>query len=124
MGESIGESKIGSPMKIRIALILSFLLLTGADATQPAAPQPPATTESSDSVAKLIAQLDAAEFGVREQAEKKLSDMGPAVEPRLRQALNLNLSDEARTRLNDVLSRLDEAMVSMPWSLCITPMPR
>ena len=96
-------------MPIRIALILAMLILIGADATQPAEPQQ-ATTESSDPVPGLIAQLDAPEFGVRELAEKKLSDMGPAVEPRLRQALGQNLSDEARARLNDVLARLDEAM--------------
>jgi hypothetical protein len=95
-------------MPIRIALILSMLILVGADATLPAAPQP-ATTESSDPVSMLIGQLDAPEFGVRELAEKKLTDMGPAVEPRLRQALDQNPSDEARTRLNDVLARLDEA---------------
>jgi hypothetical protein len=92
-----------SPMPIRIALIFSLLLLTGAAATQPAA------TESSDPVAVLIGQLDAPEFGVRELAEKRLSDMGPAVEPRLRLALDQNPSDESRTRLNDVLARLDEA---------------
>ena len=91
-------------MPIRIALILSMLLLIGADATRPA------TTEPSDAVPGLIAQLGTSEFGVREQAEEKLSAMGPAIEPQLRQALNSNLSDEARTRLNDLLSRLDEAM--------------
>ncbi len=92
-----------SSIPIRIVLILSILVLIGADATQPA------TTESSDAVSVLIGQLDAPEFGVRELAEKKLSEMGPAVEPRLRQALDQNPSDEARTRLNDVLARLEEA---------------
>jgi hypothetical protein len=102
-------------MVIRIALILSMLLLMGADATQPAGPEP------SDTVAALIGQLDSPEFGVRALAEKKLSDMGPAVEPRLREALNQSPSDETRTRLNDVLARLDEArtlhaMVTMHYT--------
>jgi hypothetical protein len=90
-------------MRIQFIFILSLLMLMGADATQPAATQP------SEQVAALIAQLDSPEFGVREQAETKLSEIGPSVEPQLREALSQNPSDEAKTRLNDVLARLDEA---------------
>lgn len=90
-------------MPNRIALIFALLLLAGASATQPA------TTGPSDSVAGLIAQLDDPGFAVREQAERKLSEMGPGIEPRLREALQKDISDEARARLNNVLAQLDEA---------------
>jgi len=94
-------------MPLRIILGLSILFLAGA--TPPATTQP-ITTQRSDSLQQLIAQLDAPEFGVRELAEEKLSAMGSAIAPRLQQALHSNLSDEAKARLNDVLSRLEEAM--------------
>jgi hypothetical protein len=43
-------------------------------------------------------------------AEKKLSDMGPSTEPRLRDAQRTNLSAEARARIDDLLARFQDAM--------------
>ena len=70
----------------------------------------PAATEPSAKIASLIAQLDNPNFGLRELAEKKLSDMGPAIEPELRDALRGNLSDEARARIDALVARFQEAM--------------
>jgi hypothetical protein len=99
-------------MRIRIILIFAMLALAGAAATQTDSPPPPSATPStaaSDTVAVLIAQLDAPEFGVRQLAEKKLTDMGSSIEPELRDALKRPISDESRARIKGILARLDEA---------------
>lgn len=98
-------------MRTPIAVIFSMFCLIGAtaqrSATQPDNPQPPAT-QTSDAIAALIAQLGAPEFGLRQEAETKLADMGPSVEPGLQHALAANPSDETRTRLNNLIARIEE----------------
>jgi hypothetical protein len=96
-----------SIMQSRPIFSLLFLMLVGAADTQPSTE--PASTQPSDAVSALIAQLDAPEFDLREVAQQKLADMGPGIEPRLQQALNLNPSDEARTRLNNLIGHLEES---------------
>ena len=96
-------------MRTWILIILSAALVAGvasalAQTTQPGATQP------SDEVALLIAQLDDPNFSVRELAEKRLSDMGPSIEPQLRDAQRANLSDEARARIDVLLARFQDAM--------------
>jgi hypothetical protein len=94
-------------MRTQIVLFFSLLILAGAASTQPSEPQQ-ATTESSENVDDLIAQLGDPAFGVREQAEERLSDMGPSIEPNLQHALDHNPSDEARTRLKDLIENIEE----------------
>jgi hypothetical protein len=90
-------------------IILSAALVAGAAIAQPQSTQP-AATKPSDIIASLIAQLDDPNFSVRELAEKKLSDMGPSIEPLLRDAQRANLSAEARARIDDLLVRFQDAM--------------
>jgi hypothetical protein len=77
-----------------------MILLAGA-ATQPA-------TQPAPSISALIADLSSPDFSVREEAERKLSDLGPSVEPALRAALRGIVSDEARARLGHVLDHFDQ----------------
>jgi hypothetical protein len=103
-------------MRTWILILLSAALAARAasaqaQTTQPGATQPSGTEASpSDRIALLIAQLDDPNFNVRELAEKKLSDMGPSIEPQLRDAQRGNLSDEARARIDVLLGRIQEAM--------------
>jgi hypothetical protein len=96
-------------MRTWILIILSAALVARAAIAQPQSTQP-AATEPSDRIALLIAQLDDPNFSVREAAEKKLTDMGPSIEPQLRDAQRGNLSAEARARIDDLLARIQDAM--------------
>jgi hypothetical protein len=88
----------------------------------PATQASPATTEPStqpsEAVATLISQLDAPEFGVREQAEAKLEEMGLSIEPDLKAAVRPGISDETRARLTHLIHEFDEAR-SMHASITI-----
>lgn len=57
-------------------LLWTGLLLGAAD-------EPAANTELADQVARLVRQLDAAELGPRDEAERMLLEIGPAVLPLL-----------------------------------------
>jgi hypothetical protein len=61
-------------------------------------------------VAKLLADLDADEFAVREKASAELAKLGPRVKPWVRQVLDGNPSPEVRRRLGDLLDGM-----SGPW---------
>ncbi|MGA2443002.1 MAG: hypothetical protein ABSH08_18775, partial [Tepidisphaeraceae bacterium] len=95
-------------MKLR-CIVLSAALVAGAAIAQSQTTQPGAT-QPSDQVGSLIAQLGDPNFSVRELAEKKLTDMGPSIEPELRDAQKGNLSDEARARIAVLLARFQDAM--------------
>jgi len=78
-------------------------------ATQPTSQ--PATTSapaaSAEEVKKLVAQLDAEDFAVREKAQKTLADMGLGVVPLLEDALkDKTLSLEVFTRIQRVIRNL------------------
>jgi hypothetical protein len=91
-------------MNRRIAAMLALLLA-------PAAMGQAISTQPSDSaIGTLISQLSDPVFGVREQAEKTLEEMGPAVEPQLRDAERGNLPDETRARIDDIIGRFQEAL--------------
>ncbi|MGD0387446.1 MAG: hypothetical protein ABSC42_00710 [Tepidisphaeraceae bacterium] len=93
-------------MRTWILILLSAVLVASAQTqtTQPGGTQP------SDRIALLIAQLDDPNFSVRELAEKELSDMGPSIEPQLRDAQRSNISAEARARIDVLLARIQDAM--------------
>src|SRR5205823_1684470 len=56
-------------------------------------------------LARLIADLDARKFAVREQATRELERVAPLVEAPLRRALASNPSPEARRRLEAILEK-------------------
>jgi hypothetical protein len=63
----------------------------------------PARADGAPPLARLIADLDADAFAVREKASRQLQSRGPAVIPALREALAANPSPEARRRMEAVL---------------------
>jgi hypothetical protein len=81
----------------RLLLVLSFgaALATPATALTP----PP-----DDEFARLIAQLDAADFRVRDRATRRLLELGLDTLPRLRKAAEESPSAEVRARLADVIA--------------------
>jgi hypothetical protein len=65
----------------------------------------PAATPDPKHLARLIADLDADEFPVREEATRALENLGPPARPALRQALEGRPSDEVRQRIERLLER-------------------
>ena len=63
--------------------------------------------------AKFIVELDDDSFDVRERASAGLAAMGTTIGPLLKQALINTQSSEARHRLEELLSKLKEAI---PWT--------
>jgi RNA polymerase sigma factor (sigma-70 family) len=70
--------------------------------------QPVAAT-NKEKIARLIADLDHAEFAKREDATKQLSELGDAAEPALRAALNEKTPPEMRRRVDDLLKQRDQS---------------
>jgi WD40 repeat protein len=66
--------------------------------------QPPEVGERR--LARLVADLDADDFAVREKATRELEGIGPRAEVALRQALEGQPSQEARTRAERLLAKL------------------
>lgn len=66
----------------------------------------PAILTNPQAIERLIACLDDDRFAVREDAMRKLTQFGYAVEPRLRHALNSKPSLESRRRLHHLLENL------------------
>jgi hypothetical protein len=60
-------------------------------------------------VTQLLGDLDADAFAVRQKATKELEEMGEAVEPFLRQAIQGTPSIELRRRVEALLEKLSEA---------------
>jgi len=71
------------------------------------APAPP----SDDQLARLVAQLDADDFRVRDRATRRLREAGLDAVPRLRQAAEQSPSAEVRARLAEVIA----AITRLPW---------
>ena len=69
----------------------------------------PAAAVDAKRFRRLVAELDAENFRVRERAAKELRALGGAAEPLLRETLAGKLSAEARARLNRVLRDLTES---------------
>ncbi|HEV3386155.1 MAG TPA: hypothetical protein VG097_15145, partial [Gemmata sp.] len=65
----------------------------------------PVAAPDAKRVQKWIADLDSEEFSEREKATRELRLLGDAAEPFLRSALAGTPSEEARTRLDGILSR-------------------
>jgi RNA polymerase sigma factor (sigma-70 family) len=67
----------------------------------------PAVPCESQRLARLIAELDSNEFAVRKRATDELKQLNESVIPELRKALARHPSPEARHRLEEVLSGLE-----------------
>jgi hypothetical protein len=81
----------------RLILVLS----TGAALAAPAFAYTPPT---GDEITRLVAQLDADDFRVRDRATHRLRELGLDALPRLRKAAEESASAEARSRLADVIA--------------------
>src|SRR5262245_47318051 len=66
---------------------------------------------TSEAVAKLIAQLGAAEFRVREQASKELERLGTSVLPALRKAVTSDVELDVKRRLEQIVVRIENAVL-------------
>jgi RNA polymerase sigma factor (sigma-70 family) len=65
----------------------------------------PISVVDAQRVKRLLADLDADAFAVREKATKELMELGDSVEQLLRQALRETLSPEARRRVRSLLEK-------------------
>src|SRR5262249_26988208 len=65
----------------------------------------PVAAVDAKRLARLVADLDAEEFAVREKATEELEALGEAAMEACRKALQGNLSAESRRRLERVLSK-------------------
>ncbi len=61
----------------------------------------------SERIARLLTQLDSAEFELREKASQSLQELGILAEPALRRALRDKPSLEVRRRLEQILDKLE-----------------
>jgi hypothetical protein len=98
-----------TPIACALVLAIAGRAIADGPATQQIAATTQPATQPSDSVAALIMQLDDPDFGVRELAESKLEEMGPAIEPDLKAALRPETSDEARARITHLIRQFDQA---------------
>lgn len=73
----------------------------------------PATSREQQQVARLIADLDADAFAVREKATEQLRQRGDRVESALRQALKDKPLPEARRRIEGLLQSIRTSSVSL-----------
>lgn len=80
------------------------LLLVLSAGVALAVPAPAITPPSDDEIARLVAQLDAADFRVRDRATHRLRELGLDAVPRLRREAEASPSAEVRSRLADVIS--------------------
>lgn len=71
-----------------------------------AAPTPALAQPPDDEIARLVAQLDDADFRIRDRATRQLHEMGLDAVPRLRKAAEESPSAEVRTRLADAITRV------------------
>src|SRR5262249_9429641 len=69
-------------------------------------PAPSAGAAQQKQIARLVAQLDDNNFGVREKASEELEKMGGAAEFALRQALEGEPSVEVRRRVEKLLEKI------------------
>ncbi len=66
----------------------------------------PASSPDARRIARLLAELDADQFAVRERATADLEELGGSAEPALSQALAGKPSPEARRRMQQILEKL------------------
>jgi WD40 repeat protein len=67
----------------------------------------PVLPAQAEGTAQLVADLDSPSFPRREESMKRLRELGPRAEARLRSALRGNLSAEQKRRIKELLSALE-----------------
>jgi WD40 repeat protein len=67
-----------------------------------------AAAPEADRLRRLVAELDSAEFAVRDKANRELERLGDLAEPALQEALKGNPSAEAAKRIGQLLDKLQE----------------
>ena len=67
-------------------------------------------TVGTAQVGRLLADLDADDFAVREKATAALGQLGKSVQPALRRALTESASAEVRRRVRDLLDKLESGL--------------
>jgi len=91
-------------LRFEIAL-LAILGVAPIVRCQPALP-------AEDGVAKLIARLGAADFRVREQANRELTKLGGKVLPALRQAVATNVALDTRRRIEILMKQIENNLLA------------
>jgi HEAT repeat protein len=66
----------------------------------------PLPVEQRERIARLVAELDDDDFGVREKATAALEKLGPQAEPSLRETLSGSPTPEVRRRTEALLKKL------------------
>jgi RNA polymerase sigma factor (sigma-70 family) len=74
----------------------------------------PISAVSSETISKVVADLDNDDFGVRERAVKELERLGDLAVPCLSQTLEKNPSPEVRRRIEHLLASIDKSHQSLP----------
>jgi WD40 repeat protein len=77
------------------------------------------TTPDTATVRRLVADLDSADFAVRETASRDLTRLGPDAIPAIRKALKESRSAEARQRLTAVLKRLGDPRLRLARAVAV-----
>jgi hypothetical protein len=94
---------------LRLGSALLLALLAGLRAVPAAADPPPGPAAPAPAeVARLVEQLGAPDFEVREDATRRLLELGSAARPALERTMRESPSLEARWRAEQILRRLDQ----------------
>jgi hypothetical protein len=101
--------RLGGAEPVRACGAIPSLVLAGDSAARFLGERLPRSALDERQVRRLLAQLDANEWKARESASTALRALGPAVAPRLREALGRTTSPEVRTRLVVLLEALAKA---------------
>ena len=98
--------RLGGADPVQACGAIPSLVLAGDSAARFLGERLPAPALDERQVARLLAQLDADEWKMRESASTALRALGPLVVPRLREALRQTASPEVKTRLQVLLAAL------------------
>jgi hypothetical protein len=93
-----------------VAICLAILIINGSAAAA-LGQTGPSEQPSPEAVAKLIAQLGATEFRLRQQASDQLEKLGAPVLPALRKAAKANHELEIIRRIELLVSRIENALL-------------
>lgn len=96
-------------VRVKVTAVI-FALTTIMPAVAADAPKP-------DAVAKLVAQLNSADFRVRQDASDRLIKLGGPALPVLRRALTGNAELEAKRRIEFVIGRIENGLLQVELKL-------
>jgi RNA polymerase sigma factor (sigma-70 family) len=73
-----------------------------------------APTPNDPALAALVKDLDSEVFATREEATRKLRELGPKAEPALRRELSATASPEVKRRVEEILAAITPAPLRLP----------